>query len=259
MNTDSFALRHIGPRRSDLPTMLKTVGVASIDQLLNETIPVNIRLPEPLHLDPAMSEQEFAAHIHELANQNEVFRSYIGLGYHQPVTPAVIQRNILENPGWYTAYTPYQAEIAQGRLEALLNYQTMITDLTGMELANASLLDEATAAAEAMALLFSVRSRDQKKANICKFFVSDDILPQTLSLLQTRSTPIGVELVVGNHEDFDFSKDFFGAILQYPGTSGKVYDYAGFVSNANEAGIKVAVAADILSLVKLRAPGEFGV
>lgn len=259
MNTDSFALRHIGPRRSDLPSMLQTVGVASMEQLIVETIPDNIRLQEPLQLDPAMSEQEFAAHIYDLANQNEVFRSYIGLGYHQPVIPAVIQRNILENPGWYTAYTPYQAEIAQGRLEALLNYQTMITDLTGMELANASLLDEATAAAEAMALLFAVRSRDQKKANTSKFFVSEDILPQTLSLLKTRSTPIGVELVIGNHEDFDFSTDFFGAILQYPGTSGKVYDYAQFVAKANEAEIKVAVAADILSLVKLRAPGEFGV
>ncbi len=259
MNTDSFALRHIGPRRSDLPEMLKTVGVDSVEQLIFETIPNNIRLDKKLELDPAMSEQEYAAHITDLANLNQVFKTYIGLGYHQSVTPAVIQRNILENPGWYTAYTPYQAEIAQGRLEALLNYQTMVTDLTGMELANASLLDESTAAAEAMALLFAVRERQQKKDDVCKFFVSEEILPQTLSLLQTRSTPIGVELVVGNHEDFDFSTDFFGAILQYPGKSGKVYDYAGFVSKANEAGIKVAVAADILSLVKLRAPGEFGV
>ena len=259
MNTDSFALRHIGPRRSDLPVMLQKVGVETIDQLISETIPDNIRLDKPLALDPAMSEHEFAAHIQELASQNKVFNSYIGLGYHQAVTPAVIQRNILENPGWYTAYTPYQAEIAQGRLEALLNYQTMITDLTGMELANASLLDESTAAAEAMALLFAVRSRDQKKAGISKFFVSEEILPQTLSLLQTRSTPIGIELVVGNHETFDFAEDFFGAILQYPGKSGQVHDIADFVSQANAAGIRVAVAADILSLVKLRAPGEMGV
>ncbi|RMB57093.1 glycine dehydrogenase (aminomethyl-transferring) [Dokdonia sinensis] len=259
MNTDSFALRHIGPRRHDLPEMLETVGVASVEQLISETIPENIRLDKKLELDPAMSEQEYAAHITELANLNQVFKSYIGLGYHQAVTPAVIQRNILENPGWYTAYTPYQAEIAQGRLEALLNYQTMVTDLTGMELANASLLDESTAAAEAMALLFAVRERQQKKDNVCKFFVSEEILPQTLSLLQTRSTPIGIELVVGNHEEFDFSKEFFGAILQYPGKSGNVYDYAGFVAKANAADIKVAVAADILSLVKLRAPGEFGV
>ncbi len=259
MNTDSFALRHIGPRKSDLQGMLKTVGVETIEQLIYETIPDNIRLKKSLDLDPAISEHEFAAHITALSNQNKVFRSYIGLGYHQAITPAVIQRNILENPGWYTAYTPYQAEIAQGRLEALLNYQTMVTDLTGMELANASLLDEATAAAEAMALLFSVRSRDQKKAGIHKFFVSKEILPQTLSLLQTRATPIGVELVVGDHINFDFSTEFFGAILQYPGASGQVFDYAGFVENANASGIKVAVAADILSLVKLRAPGEFGV
>ncbi|WP_405202766.1 aminomethyl-transferring glycine dehydrogenase [Dokdonia sp. LLG6352-1] len=259
MNTDSFALRHIGPRRSDLPEMLKTVGVETMEQLIFETIPDNIRLDNPLSLDPAISEHEFAAHITALSNKNKVYRSFIGLGYNQAITPAVIQRNILENPGWYTAYTPYQAEIAQGRLEALLNYQTMITDLTGMELANASLLDEATAAAEAMALLFSVRSRAQKKEGVHKFFVSEEILPQTLSLLQTRSTPIGIELVVGKHEDFDFSSEYFGAILQYPGVSGKVYDYAAFVEKANAAEIKVAVAADILSLVKLRAPGEFGV
>ncbi|ANH60125.1 aminomethyl-transferring glycine dehydrogenase [Dokdonia donghaensis] len=259
MNTDSFALRHIGPRRSDLPEMLKTVGVETMEQLIFETIPDNIRLDNPLLLDPAISEHEFAAHITALSNKNKVYRSFIGLGYNQAITPAVIQRNILENPGWYTAYTPYQAEIAQGRLEALLNYQTMITDLTGMELANASLLDEATAAAEAMALLFSVRSRAQKKEGVHKFFVSEEILPQTLSLLQTRSTPIGIELVVGKHEDFDFSSEYFGAILQYPGVSGKVYDYAAFVEKANAAEIKVAVAADILSLVKLRAPGEFGV
>lgn len=259
MNTDSFALRHIGPRRSDLPEMLKTVGVETMEQLIFETIPDNIRLDNPLSLDPAVSEHEFAAHITALSNKNKVYRSFIGLGYNQAITPAVIQRNILENPGWYTAYTPYQAEIAQGRLEALLNYQTMITDLTGMELANASLLDEATAAAEAMALLFSVRSRAQKKEGVHKFFVSEEILPQTLSLLQTRSTPIGIELVVGKHEDFDFSSEYFGAILQYPGVSGKVYDYAAFVEKANAAEIKVAVAADILSLVKLRAPGEFGV
>ena len=259
MNTDSFALRHIGPRRSDLPEMLNTVGVETMEQLIFETIPDNIRLDNPLSLDPAISEHEFAAHITALSNKNKVYRSFIGLGYNQAITPAVIQRNILENPGWYTAYTPYQAEIAQGRLEALLNYQTMITDLTGMELANASLLDEATAAAEAMALLFSVRSRAQKKEGVHKFFVSEEILPQTLSLLQTRSTPIGIELVVGKHEDFDFSSEYFGAILQYPGVSGKVYDYAAFVEKANAAEIKVAVAADILSLVKLRAPGEFGV
>jgi glycine dehydrogenase len=259
MNTDSFALRHIGPRNSNLPAMLKTIGVDSIEQLISETIPTDIRLTKELQLDPALSENEYLEHINELASKNKIFKTYIGLGYHQSITPPVIQRNILENPGWYTAYTPYQAEIAQGRLEALLNYQTMVIDLTGMELANASLLDEATAAAEAMALLFAVRERDQKKNEVVKFFVSEDILPQTLSLLQTRSEPLGIELVVGNHEDFDFSEVFFGCILQYPGKSGKVYDYHTFISKAKAAQIKVAVAADILSLIKLEAPGNFGV
>lgn len=259
MNTDSFALRHIGPRKEDLSKMLKTIGAESLDELISETIPKEILLEKALSLDPALSENEYLEHITELASKNKIFKSYIGLGYHQSITPPVIQRNILENPGWYTAYTPYQAEIAQGRLEALLNYQTMIADLTGMELANASLLDESTAAAEAMALLFAVRERDQKKNNANKFFVSDEILPQTLSLLQTRATPIGIELVIGNHEDFDFSPEFFGAILQYPGRTGKVINFKSFVLKAKEAQIKVAVAADILSLVMLEAPGNFGV
>ncbi len=259
MNTDSFALRHIGPRKGDLSEMLKTIGSQSLDQLISETIPDDILLGKELVLDVAMSENEYLEHITDLASKNKIFKTYIGLGYHQSITPPVIQRNILENPGWYTAYTPYQAEIAQGRLEALLNYQTMVADLTGMELANASLLDEATAAAEAMALLLAVREREQKKNGAVKFFVSEEILPQTLSLLQTRSTPIGVELVVGNHEDFDFSSEYFGAILQYPGKTGRVYDFKEFVSKAKEAQIKVAVAADILSLVKLEAPGNFDV
>ena len=258
MKTDAFALRHIGPRENDLPQMLKTIGVDSIDQLIYETLPDDIRLKAPLNLDPAMTEFEFANHIQQLGNKNKMFQSYIGLGYHQAIVPAVIQRNIFENPGWYTAYTPYQAEIAQGRLEAILNFQTMVIELTGMEIANASLLDEGTAAAEAMALLFDVRSRDQKKNNVNKFFVSEEVLPQTISVLQTRSTPIGVELVIGNHENFDFSTDFFGAILQYPGKYGQVYDYAGFIANAKSNEIKVAVAADILSLVALTPPGEMG-
>lgn len=258
MKTDAFALRHIGPRENDLPKMLKTIGVDSIDQLIYETLPDDIRLKAPLNLDPAMTEFEFANHIQQLGNKNKMFQSYIGLGYHQAIVPAVIQRNIFENPGWYTAYTPYQAEIAQGRLEAILNFQTMVIELTGMEIANASLLDEGTAAAEAMALLFDVRSRDQKKNNVNKFFVSEEVLPQTISVLQTRSTPIGVELVIGNHENFDFSTDFFGAILQYPGKHGQVYDYAGFITKAKSHEIKVAVASDILSLVALTPPGEMG-
>ena len=258
MRTDAFALRHLGPRESDLDHMFKTVGVDSFDQLLYETFPDGIRLKNELNLDAPMTEYEYLTHIQELGKKNKVFKSYIGLGYHPTIVPAVIQRNIFENPGWYTAYTPYQAEIAQGRLEAILNFQTTVIELTGMEIANASLLDEGTAAAEAMALLFDVRTRDQKKNNVKKFFVSEEILPQTLSVLQTRSTPLNIELVVGNHETFDFSTEFFGAILQYPGKYGQVYDYAGFIAKAAENEIKVAVAADILSLAKLTSPGEMG-
>ncbi len=258
MNTDSFALRHIGPRKDDHDSMLQTIGADNLEQLIDQTIPKQIRLSKRLELDDAMSEQEYLNHIHELSLKNKVFKSYIGLGYHPSNLPAVIQRNILENPGWYTAYTPYQAEIAQGRLEALLNFQTMIVDLTGMELANASLLDESTAAAEAMTLLFAARERQQKKDNVTHFFVSDQVLPQTLSLLQTRATPLNITLVTGDAETFNFSSEFYGALLQYPGTSGQVNDISSFILKAKQAQIKVAVAADILSLVKLEAPGKFG-
>jgi glycine dehydrogenase len=258
MKTDAFALRHIGISEKDLAHMYKTIGIDSLDQLINETIPSDIRLKNELHLDAPLTEYEYLNHIQELGNKNKIFKSYIGLGYHPAVVPAVIQRNIFENPGWYTAYTPYQAEIAQGRLEAILNYQTTVIELTGMEIANASLLDEGTASAEAMALLFDVRTRDQKKNNISKFFVSEEILPQTLSVLQTRSTPLNIELVVGNHESFDFSSDFFGAMLQYPGKFGQVNDYSDFIAKATEKDIKVAVAADLMSLAKLTPPGEMG-
>ncbi|MDP5060588.1 MAG: aminomethyl-transferring glycine dehydrogenase [Maribacter sp.] len=259
MKTDVFSLRHIGIREEDLNTMFNTVGVENLEQLISETIPDHIRLKQPLKLDAPMSEHKFLAHTEALSKKNKVFRTYIGLGYHESLIPSVIKRNILENPGWYTAYTPYQAEIAQGRLEALLNFQTIVADLTGMELANASLLDESTAAAEAMTMLFDVRSRDQKKNDVVKFFVSEEILPQTLSLLKTRSIPLGIELVVGNHEEFDFSIDFYGVLLQYPGKYGQVYDYSSFVAKAKENDIKVAVAADIMSLVLLTPPGDFGV
>ena len=258
MKTDAFALRHIGPRESDLNYMFKTVGVENFEQLIYETIPDDIRLKKELDLEPAMTEYEYLKHIQELGKKNKVFKTYIGLGYHPTIVPAVIQRNIFENPGWYTAYTPYQAEIAQGRLEAILNFQTTVIELSGMEIANASLLDEGTAAAEAMALLLDVRTRDQKKNNVYKFFVSEEILPQTLSVLQTRATPLKIELVVGNHETFDFSTEFFGAILQYPGKFGQVNDYSAFIAKAAENEIKVAVAADILSLAKLTPPGEMG-
>ncbi|WP_350290989.1 aminomethyl-transferring glycine dehydrogenase [uncultured Croceitalea sp.] len=259
MNTDAFALRHIGVQEKDLQKMFEIVGVKDLDELIDQTIPDDIRLKEKLNLPAAVSEHEFLSLLQNLSSKNKVFKSYIGLGYHESLTPSVIKRNILENPGWYTAYTPYQAEIAQGRLEALLNFQTMICDLTGMPLANASLLDESTAAAEAMTMLFDVRSRQQKKEGVLKFFVSEEILPQTLSLLETRSTPLNIELVIGDHEEFDFSKDFYGAILQYPGKHGQVNDYADFVNKAQENDIKVAVAADILSLVLLTPPGEWGV
>ncbi|WP_121964091.1 aminomethyl-transferring glycine dehydrogenase [Myroides sp. N17-2] len=258
MKTNAFALRHIGPRPEDMAAMLKTVKADSIDQLINETFPDTIRLKEDLNLAPAMTEYEYLSHIQALGNKNKIFRTFIGLGYNEAVVPAAIIRNVFENPGWYTAYTPYQAEVAQGRLEALLNFQTTVIELSGMEIANASLLDEATAAAEAMILLFDVRTRDQKKNNVVKFFVSEEILPQTLSVLQTRSTPFGVELVVGNHEEFDFSEEFFGAILQYPGKHGVVADYADFINQAKAKDIKIAVAADIMSLVLLTPPGEMG-
>ena len=258
MDTTSFALRHIGPSPLEQKAMLNTIGVTSIEQLVSETVPADIRLEKDLDLEAAMSEQEYLNHIYELSKLNKIFKSYIGLGYHPSNLPAVIQRNILENPGWYTAYTPYQAEIAQGRLEALLNYQTMVIDLTGMEIANASLLDESTAAAEAMSLLFAVRERAQKKAGVNKFFVSDLVLPQTIDLLETRATPIGIELVIGNEVEFNLSEEYFGALLQYPGKNGQITDIKSFIKEANEYNIKVAVAADILSLIKLEAPGEFG-
>jgi glycine dehydrogenase len=259
MRTDSFAHRHIGPKESDLSEMLSTVGVNNLEQLIYETIPDDIRLKNPLNLPPALSENEYAEHIGELAAKNKVFKTYIGLGYHQAIMPAVIQRNILENPGWYTAYTPYQAEVSQGRLEALLNFQTMVSDLTGMEIANSSLLDESTSAAEAMALLFAVRDRDQKKNEVNRFFVSEEVLPQTISILKTRAIPLGIELTIGDHTKFDFSKTYFGAIIQYPGKTGQVFNYADFVSNCKASDIKVVAAADLLSLVKLQAPGELGV
>ena len=258
MNPDIFSQRHIGPNTTQVNEMLQAIGVQSIDELIDQTVPNNIRLPRPLKLEHPLSEQKFLEHIHNLGSKNKVFKSYIGMGYHPSNLPAVIQRNILENPGWYTAYTPYQAEIAQGRLEALLNFQTMITDLTGMELANASLLDESTAAAEAMALLFAVRDRASVKSAVVKFFVSEDIFPQTLAVLQTRAIPIGVELVIGNAEEFKFNSDFFGSLIQYPGASGNITDIETFIEMANANNIKVAVAADILSLVKLEAPGKFG-
>ncbi len=257
MDTNLFENRHIASNCEEQKKMLSAIKVETIEQLISETVPKNIRLKNKLELEPALSEYEYLSHIKELSKKNKVFKSYIGLGYNEAILPSVIQRNILENPSWYTAYTPYQAEISQGRLEALLNFQTMICDLTDMELANASLLDESTAAAEAMTFLFNLKEKNKKKENVNKFFVSSEVFPQTLSVLETRANSIDIKLVVGNHEKFDFSDDFFGAIIQYPGKFGQIFDYSSFVDKAHSNNIKVAVAADILSLVKLKPPGEF--
>ena len=253
-----FAGRHIGPQSKDLAHMLAAVGVDSVDELVNQTVPDAIRNETALDVAPAMSESDYLRHVYTLSQKNQVFASYIGQGYHPAATPAVIQRNILENPGWYTAYTPYQAEIAQGRLEALLNFQTMVIDLTGMEIANASLLDEATAAAEAMSLLMAARSRDQQKRGANKFFVDRQVFAQTRGLLETRSTPMDIELVVGDMESFQPSPEFFGALCQYPNAVGQIEDIRGFIQTCQNAEIRVAVAADLLSLTLLTAPGDMG-
>lgn len=258
MKTDAFAYRHIGPREEDLDEMLKAVGADSLKQLISETIPEDILLDSDLNLAEAMTENEFLNHIRDLARKNKVFKSYIGLGYHPTILPGVIQRNILENPGWYTAYTPYQAEIAQGRLEALLNFQTMVADLTGLPISNASLLDESTAAAEAMSMFYGSRSRTKKKAGANKFFVSIHCLHQNIELIKTRSEPIGIELVIGDHREVNLSEEFFGALLQYPAADGEIFDYAEFMASANEHDVQVAVAADIMSLLLLSPPGEWG-
>ena len=258
MKQDIFVDRHIGPREEDVPAMLSAIGFSSIDELISKTIPQSIRLEGDLDLPGAMTEVEYAAHIRSIADKNKVFRSYIGLGYYDTVVPNVIKRNVLENPGWYTAYTPYQAEIAQGRLEALLNFQTMVSDLTGLPIANASLLDEATAAAEAMIMFFNARSRDAQKRGVNKFFVSADCFPQTIDLLQTRSEPLGIELTIGDQADVHISDEFFGALLQYPSVNGYVKDLKPFVDKAHEVGASVAVAADLMSLVLLKSPGSWG-
>ena len=258
MRTDAFVERHIGPNEEEIKKMLATIGVTSIKKLLEETIPETIRLKKPLALPEGISEHKFSEIINSLGKENKAYNTYIGLGYHPAITPAVIQRNILENPGWYTAYTPYQAEIAQGRLEALFNFQTMICDLTGMELANASLLDESTAAAEAMTMLFGARTRDQKKNNSSQFFVDENVLPQTLSLLKTRATPIGIDLIVGITENQFFTEAFFGAIFQYPGKHGSIPNLKKWIEIVKSHEISTVVSADIMSLVLLEAPGEFG-
>ncbi|PJA07395.1 MAG: glycine dehydrogenase (aminomethyl-transferring) [Flavobacteriales bacterium CG_4_10_14_0_2_um_filter_32_8] len=258
MATEKFYTRHIGPRESDLKEMLTVCGVSSLDELIEQTIPNKIRLKNELDLAPAMSEYEYLNHINELGSKNKIFKSYIGLGYNNTITPSVIKRNIFENPGWYTAYTPYQAEISQGRLEALLNFQTVILDLTGMELANSSLLDEGTAAAEAMIMGFNSRSKTSQKNGANKFFVSNQCFPQTIDVLKTRSTPLGIELIIGDHQTFNFDTSFYGAIIQYPAINGEIYNYKKFVEKAHANESMVVVAADLMSLALLTPPAEWG-
>ncbi|GAB2802512.1 aminomethyl-transferring glycine dehydrogenase [Rhabdobacter roseus] len=254
---EKFEDRHHGKDETELREMLHTVGVDSLDQLIEQTVPGGIRLSEPLRLPPPRSEQQFLHDFKKLASQNVVFRSFIGTGYYDTFTPNVILRNVLENPAWYTAYTPYQAEIAQGRLEMLLNFQTVVTDLTGMEIANASLLDEGTAAAEAMTMLHSARPAAKKAADT--FFVSELCHPQTIDLLRTRATPVGIKVLVGNHRTLDLTQEnLFGLLLQYPATDGQVLDYTDLIASAHEAQLSVAVAADLLALTLLKAPGEMG-
>ena len=254
---EKFETRHIGPDAKQVEEMLKTVKAGSIDDLIEQTIPAKIRLKHPLNLPAAQSEFDFLNRFRALAAKNKVFKSYIGTGYYNTITPPVVLRNILENPGWYTAYTPYQAEISQGRLEALINYQTMVIDLTGMEIANASLLDEATAAAEAMHLFYASRKASKKSAS--KFFVDEKVFPQTIDVLKTRSAPIGVELVIGDIDKLDITdSDLFAVFIQNPNNDGTVKDYSGFIQQAHAKDLFVVMAADIMSLLLLKSPGEMG-
>ncbi|MHB9039644.1 MAG: aminomethyl-transferring glycine dehydrogenase, partial [Melioribacteraceae bacterium] len=253
---DKFVDRHVGPHQEEISIMLNAIGISSLDELINKTVPTSIRLKNELKLDPPQSEFDFLNNLKILAGKNKIFKNYIGLGYNATITPGVIKRNILENPGWYTQYTPYQAEISQGRLEALLNFQTMIIDLTGMPITNASLLDEATAAAEAMTMLFSLRKTNKKSANV--FWVSKDVLPQTIDVLKTRSEPFGIKLKIGDHTNLELTDDIYGILVQYPATDGEVYDYSDLFKQAEAKGIYKAVAADLLSLAILTPPAEFG-
>jgi glycine cleavage system P protein (glycine dehydrogenase) len=252
-DTGSFIGRHIGPSDEECQEMLDFLELSSLDELVDKTVPQSIRLSSPLQIGESRSERAVLDDLRQIASRNQVFRSFIGMGYHDCITPPVIQRNILENPGWYTQYTPYQAEIAQGRLEALLNFQTMVIDLTGMEIANASLLDEGTAAAEAMSMSLNLSSTEART-----FFVSTACHPQTIDVVRTRAEPIGIKVLLGDHREFDFQKPVFGALLQYPASDGAVYNYRAFIQKAHEAGALVTVAADPLSLALLKPPAEFG-
>lgn len=255
---DDFQSRQIGPQAGEIPAMLEALGVRSLDDLIDQTIPASIRLKQPLRLPEAMSEHEYLEWIRTVAAKNRVLKSYIGQGFSGTITPSVIRRNIFENPGWYTQYTPYQAEISQGRLEALLNYQTMIIDMTGMDVANASLLDEGTAAAEAMAMAHALVARQSNGTPRNTFFVSEGVLAQTLEVIRTRAHPLGIEVLVGDHRTAKPDHSWFGALVQYPAENGEVLEYSGFIGTVHEAGALAVVAADLLSLALLKPPGEFG-
>lgn len=255
---DQFTYRHIGPRKNDATLMLEKIGAKTFEELIDQTIPSSIRMDNPLELPEGISEYEYFNRLREIASRNKIYRSFIGLGYYNTILPAVIQRNILENPAWYTSYTPYQAEISQGRLEALLNFQTMVMELTGMEIANASLLDEPTAASEAMIMMHNARSRAMVREKVMKFFIDANTFPQTQDLLTTHAEPLGIELVVGSFESVSLDERYFGALVQYPGADGHIVDYKEFVTGAHANNILVGVAADLLSLAILVPPGDWG-
>ncbi len=254
----AFATRHIGPDEEETKEMLAEIGVASLDELIDKTIPRGIRLNRQLDIPSAVSEAEYLSELKGIANQNKVYHSYIGQGYYDTITPSVILRNLFENPGWYTQYTPYQAEIAQGRLESLLNFQTMVSDLTALPIANASLLDEGTAAAEAMGMLFNNKNKDHDHITAPKFFIDEKIFDQTKNILKTRARPVGIEIVFGNFKDVQFDERFFGAIVQYPNSEGNIEDYRSFIQSAHEANAQVIMATDLLALTLLTPPGELG-
>ncbi|MFP5471364.1 MAG: aminomethyl-transferring glycine dehydrogenase, partial [Bacteroidia bacterium] len=258
MNVNNFSERHNGPRASEVNQMLKSIGMSSMEELISKTIPAGIRLKKDVNVADGLSESEYLQHIKALGAKNKLYKTYIGRGYFGTITPSVILRNVLENPGWYTAYTPYQAEIAQGRLEALLNFQTMVMDLTGMEIANASLLDEGTAAGEAMIMFYNSRNREQAKNNVNKFFISEKCYAQTIDVVIGRAVPLGIEVVVGDHNTIEFGNEFFGALIQYPDADGNVKDYSIFTQKAHDHRVRIAVAADIMALVLLKSPGSWG-
>ena len=255
---NEFAGRHIGPNEHETAQMLKTIGIRSVAELIDRTIPASIRSKGPLAIPDPVSEHQYLRELKQVASGNKVFKSYIGQGYYDVIVPSVILRNVFENPGWYTQYTPYQAEISQGRLESLLNFQTMVSDLTALPLANASLLDEGTAAAEAMTMFFNLKNKDHEHITVPKFFVDKNIFTRTLEVLVTRALPIGIEVVTGDYQEAVIDGSYFGALVQYPGSDGEIGDYRPFIRKVHEAGGYVVMATDLLALTLLTPPGELG-